>query len=143
MLSAAEDAFIRDQRVGRLATVDEAGAPHVVPVCFAFADGIVYSVIDAKPKRVGAARLRRLRNIRSNPAVQLLVDHYDEDWRSLAYVQLRGRATILEAGDEQSQAIGLLRVKYRQYAAMDIDSSPVVRIAVERAVSWGLDTVLS
>ncbi len=140
MLSPAEDAFVREHRVGRLATVDGAGSPHVVPVCFAYADRIVYSVIDAKPKRVPPARLRRLRNLRANPAVQLLVDHYDEDWGRLAYVQLRGKAMILEPGTEQLHGIRLLRAKYPQYAAMDIDASPVIKIAVERAVSWGLDT---
>ena len=139
MLSPAEEAFVRNHRVGHLATVDERGSPHVVPVCFAYADSIAYSVIDAKPKRVAPERLRRLRNLRANPAVQLLVDDYDEDWRRLAYLQLRGAATILEAGVEQARAIRLLRAKYSQYAAMDLDDSLVIRIQVERAVSWGLD----
>ncbi len=140
MLSPAEEAFIQDHRVGHLATVDERGSPHLVPVCFAYTDGIAYSAIDAKPKRVAPERLRRLRNLRANPAVQLLVDDYDEDWRRLAYLQLRGAATILTAGAEQARAIRLLRAKYSQYAAMNLDDSPVIRIQVERAVSWGLDT---
>jgi len=133
---AAED-LVREARVARLATVDERGRPHLVPVCFVFADGVAYSVIDEKPKRVAPARLRRLRNVAANPYVQLLVDVYDEDWTRLVYVQLRGRASILEPGREQAAAVRSLRAKYPQYAAMALDEMPVLRIAVERAVVWG------
>ena len=134
------EAFIRAQRVGHLATVDVTGAPHVVPVCFAYVDGVVYSAIDAKPKRVAPARLRRLRNLRTNSAVQLLLDRYDEDWRHLAYVQLRGHASVLGVGAaEHAAALSLLGTKYRQYESMDLGASPVIRIEVESAVSWGLD----
>ncbi len=103
MLSTDEDRFVRDHRVGHLATVDDAGSPHIVPVCFVYADSIVYSVIDAKPKRVPPAQLRRVRNLRSHPAVQLLIDRYEENWERLAYMQLRGKATILAAGDEHGK----------------------------------------
>jgi nitroimidazol reductase NimA-like FMN-containing flavoprotein (pyridoxamine 5'-phosphate oxidase superfamily) len=34
MLTEAQAAFLHDQRVGRLATADARGNPHVVPVCF-------------------------------------------------------------------------------------------------------------
>ncbi|TME16496.1 MAG: TIGR03668 family PPOX class F420-dependent oxidoreductase, partial [Chloroflexi bacterium] len=64
-------------RIARLATVDPSGRPHLVPVCFALADEVIYSAVDQKPK--ATTRLRRLENIRSNPAVELLVDHYEED----------------------------------------------------------------
>ena len=39
------------QRVGRLATADARGNPHVVPVCFALTDDTLYITIDEKPKR--------------------------------------------------------------------------------------------
>ena len=44
-------AFVLGQRVGRMASVDAMGYPHVVPICFAF-DGnqILYTAIDSKPK---------------------------------------------------------------------------------------------
>ena len=51
MLSANERQFIDARRVARLATADRAGAPHVVPVCFALADATLYITIDQKPKR--------------------------------------------------------------------------------------------
>jgi PPOX class probable F420-dependent enzyme len=129
-------AFIESQRVGRLATVDEHGRPHAVPVCFALDGDIVYSAIDEKPKRAGA-KLRRLRNIEAQPQVQLLVDIYDDaDWSRLRYVQLRGRARIIDAGDEHVRAIALLRGRYAQYEAMALEERPVIAIDVERVVEW-------
>jgi coenzyme F420-0:L-glutamate ligase/coenzyme F420-1:gamma-L-glutamate ligase len=130
------EAFIRDARVGRFATVDEHGRPHIIPVCFAYQDGFIYSVLDAKPKRVPVRQLRRLRNLLANPNVQLLVDRYDEDWSRLRYVQLRGHAGLLESGPEHESAILLLRHKYDQYQAMPIANAPVIRLQVDSFRAW-------
>jgi PPOX class probable F420-dependent enzyme len=119
--------------------VDERGRPHVVPVCFVLNGDIVYIALDAKPKRVPVTELRRVRNLLANPVVQLLIDRWDEDWSRLAYLQLRGRATIVEAGDEQALAIRLLRAKYPQYRQMPIDSAPVIRIEVLSHVAWSAE----
>ena len=130
------ESFVREARVGRLGTVDEQGRPHVVPVCFAYQDGVAYSVLDAKPKRVAAGDLRRVRNLRANPQVQLLIDRYEEDWSRLLYVQLRGTALVLNSGLEHAGALALLRAKYAQYSRMPLDDAPIIRIAVSRYVSW-------
>jgi PPOX class probable F420-dependent enzyme len=75
--------------------------------------------------------LQRLRNVRANPAVALLVDGYDEDWARLWWVRLTGRGRVLAAGDTAAGAVhGLLRAKYPQYAehalgevlAVDVDA---------------------
>ena len=102
-------------RVARLATVDSEGCPHVVPICFALSGDIVYSAVDRKPKR--SPRLKRLENIRANPCVAILIDHYDEEWSRLWWVRLRGRGRVLEGGDEREQALELLAEKYPQYRA--------------------------
>lgn len=136
-LSPAVEAFISDQRVARLATVDSHERPHVVPVCFAYRQGVVYSVLDAKPKRVPVEGLQRVRNLLTNPDVQVLLDRYDEDWARLAYVQLRGRASLLQPSAEQALAIRLLREKYAQYLEMEIDDSPVIKVEVAAVVAWG------
>jgi PPOX class probable F420-dependent enzyme len=107
-----------------------------VPVCFALDGDTAYSAIDEKPKREGAP-LRRLRNIAANPHVQLLFDVYDDtDWTRLLYVQLRGRARIIDAGEEHARAIALLRARYQQYETMDLELRPVIAIDVERVVEW-------
>ena len=131
-------ALLREARVGRLATADAAGRPLVVPVCYALDGGgqRLYSAIDAKPKRT--RQLRRLRNIRENPHVSLVVDQYDEDWTRLCYVIVEGRAEIVEAGPVRERAIDLLLEKYPQYLALGLaaDRGPVIAIAVERIVAW-------
>ena len=123
-------------RVAHLATADAAGKPLVVPVCFACGKGSIYSVVDEKPKRVPAARLRRLRNIEANPQVALLVDHYEEDWSRLSYILAEGTAELLPAGKEQRAAIGLLRRKYAQYRRMKLANKPVIKISPRRLISW-------
>jgi PPOX class probable F420-dependent enzyme len=130
------EAFVQDARVGHFATVDEHGRPHIVPVCFAYQNGFIYSVLDRKPKRVPVRQLRRVRNLLANPNVQLLIDRYDEDWSRLRYVQLRGRAELVYAGPEHAQVLTLLLAKYEQYAAMRLEDAPVIKITVDEAISW-------
>ncbi len=123
-------------RVAHLATADAAGKPLVVPVCFACGQGSIYSVVDEKPKRVPAARLRRLRNIEANPQVALLVDHYEENWSRLSYILVEGSAGVLPAGKEQRAAIALLRRKYAPYRKMQLADKPVIKISPRRLISW-------
>src|SRR4249920_891315 len=94
-------------RIGHLATVRADGTPHVVPCCFVLADDTVYFAIDAKPK--STARLQRIRNLETNAAAALVVDHYDdEDWTALWRVRIDGTARVLDAGGEFESALDLL-----------------------------------
>ena len=102
--------LLQSARVGRLATVDPGGAPHVVPVCYVVHGGRIYSVVDQKPKRT--ARLQRLRNIEANRTVALVADRYDEDWSTLAWVMVRGEAAVLEGGEEHAAALMALRAAW-------------------------------
>jgi PPOX class probable F420-dependent enzyme len=67
--------------VARLATTGPAARPHLVPVTFALDGDRIYTVVDAKPK--ATMNLRRLRNIRADPRVAVLADHYEDDWSRL------------------------------------------------------------
>ena len=136
MLSPREEGFLLGRRVAHLATADKAGRPHVVPVCFALAGDAVYITVDEKPKGDPRA-LKRLRNIAENPAVALVCDRWDEDWRRLGWVMLRGRAEILDAGPEHDRAQELLRARYPQYRAMALADLPVIAIRIARVTSWG------
>ncbi len=135
-----ELAFVREARVGRLATVDAWNRPAVVPFCFAVLDDdgpIVVSALDEKPKRVADEELARVRNIEANPEVCFIVDRYDEDWSQLAFVQVRGRARLAAPGAEgHAEAIAALREKYPQYATMAIERRILIVIERLRAVSW-------
>lgn len=136
MLTEAQYRFLETSRVGRLATADAKGAPHLVPVCYAV-DGLsAYITVDEKPKRTDIP-LKRLRNILENPAVALTVDRWDEDWSRLAWVMLRGTAVILENGAEHDDAQARLRGRYPQYRSMDIAPLPVIAIRIARVLGWG------
>ena len=137
MLSEHHRAFLADQRVGRLATADAKGNPHVVPVCFVLADATLYITIDEKPKREGVLALKRLRNIAANPSIAFVADRYAEDWAQLGWVLLRGRAEILTAGAEHDHAQAALRERYTQYRAMQLEALPVIAIRIERVTAWG------
>ena len=119
-------------RVARLATADLEGRPHLVPIVFALAGETLYSVVDAKPKRT--TELRRLRNVRSNPSVSLLVDHYDDaDWNALWWVRADGAARVLDlAEDEARTAVQLLAERHPQQRA----AGPVLAVDVERWSGW-------
>jgi PPOX class probable F420-dependent enzyme len=86
-------------RVGRLATVTPAGAPHLVPVVFALVDDVLYSAVDGKPKTTTA--LQRLTNIEATGRASLLVDQYSEDWSALWWVRVDGPADVLTADDSE------------------------------------------
>jgi PPOX class probable F420-dependent enzyme len=127
--------MLREARVGRLATADAGGRPLVVPACFAFDGAAVYSAVDDKPKRT--RNLRRLRHIAENPRASIVVDVWDEDWSRLAWVMVEGHAEVLTAGADFTRAVGLLRAKYAQYRAMDLErDGAVVRLAAERIRTW-------
>ena len=136
-LGIAARRFLEEQRSARLATVDGRGRPHVVPIVYVYDGRAVYTPIDRKPKTVGPEGLQRVRNIRANPHVQVLVDHYGDDWRSLGYVQLRGTAELVEDGPEYEVAIGLLEAKYPQYRELSLEGCPLIKITVERVLTWG------
>ena len=136
-----EIGFLRERRLGHLATADAAGRPAVVPVCYAIIelDGepVIVSALDEKRKSVPPERLARVRNIRANPRVALVVDDYAEDWSRLAFVQVRGTAWLVAPGEPGfDEAIAALRTKYPQYRRMAIERSPIIAIGNLTATSW-------
>ena len=138
VFSAAEKRYVRRGRVGRFATADDRGRPHVVPVCFALVDETVVIALDEKPKEVEPAALRRVQDIEANPYVALVVDHYTEEWADLGWVQVRGQASLLNPSEEgHARAVAALRAKYEQYQDHDIDSRPLIRIDPGHILSWG------
>jgi PPOX class probable F420-dependent enzyme len=120
-------------KVAHLATVSAGGRPHVVPIVFALDGETLYFAIDAKPKKT--TRLARLKNIAANPAVSVLVDHYEDNWTRLWWVRADGTAHIVTADDEAQRAIDLLAMRYQQYVT-ERPRGPVVAIHVDRLVGW-------
>ena len=124
------DSRLTAARVARLATT---GRPHLVPIVFAVDGGILYSAVDRKPKR--SRTLRRIENARARPEVTILVDHYEEDWRRLWWIRLRGRARVLDEGEEREHALALLSEKYPRYRTQPPDG-PVLAVDVTEVREW-------
>lgn len=128
--------LVAEARVGHFATSSR-GQPALVPVCFVLLGETVYQAIDAKPKRVPARQLRRVRNVSGNPRAALMVDQYREDWAKLWYVLLEGRARLIESGPEHRRAVRALKRKYGQYARMPLaEDALVIALDVERLRHW-------
>jgi len=118
-------------RVARLATVSGAGVPHLVPVTFAVDGDVVYSAVDAKPKRSTA--LRRLANVAENPRVSLLVDFYDDDWSRLWWARADGVARVVPPdAAEAGPAAALLASRYTRFVL----KGPVLVVDVARWSGW-------
>jgi PPOX class probable F420-dependent enzyme len=131
--------FIRSRRVARLATACVEGQPSVVPICYVLDGENVYTPIDEKPKSVPGGSLRRVRNIKSNPKVAIIIDEYSEDWNELVYVLISGTAEVIRPGDnasEHARVVELLREKYEQYRSMRLDDRPIIKIIPARIKRW-------
>ncbi|WP_330261519.1 PPOX class F420-dependent oxidoreductase [Streptomyces sp. NBC_00539] len=117
--SEAELAYLRSQRLGRLATVDPDGQPQANPVgFFPQEDGTVLVGGSAMGKT------KKWRNLKANPRLSLVVDDLvsTRPWR-VRGIEIRGHAT-LEVG---THALG------------PHFSPEVVRIHPDRVFTWGLD----
>jgi PPOX class probable F420-dependent enzyme len=123
-------------RVARLATLDPDGRAHLVPIVFALDGDTLYSAVDRKPKR--SRRLHRIENARARAEVTILVDHYEEEWGRLWWIRLRGRARVLDAGEELDRALALLRAKYPQYGDHP-PTGPVLAVDVTEVREWSAD----
>lgn len=136
--------LLRGARRGVLTTIDARdGRPRSVPVCFVLDEragvrlGLV-SPLDEKRKAPGDPyRLRRVRNLVADPRATILVDHWDEAWEQLAFVELACRGEIVEPGAREHAAwVRALRERYPQYATHELEGRPLLRFVVVEAVSW-------
>ena len=119
--------------MARLATLTPGGRPHLVPVTFAVDGDVIYSAVDAKPKRT--TRLARLRNIAAEPREAKLADHYEADWDRLWWARADGTATILAEHTAMAVPLALLARRYPHYRAHP-PGGPVIRVQVERWTGW-------
>lgn len=126
-------AFIRSQRVARVATVGRGGNPHNVPVCTVAASGRIYFASEK--------RARKVRNIRSNPRVALAFDHYTENWKQLAGAMILGTCTIIDQGAAFRRVRQSLYRKYKSYARLapiEEGEAVIVCVTPTASFSWGL-----
>ena len=145
-LSREHRALLVTERRATLATIAADGHPRLVPCCFAIAfegDALVIDTpIDDKPKAsTDPMHLARVRDIRRDPRVSLLVDRWDEDWSRLAWVRVEGTARLLipwspRDAAAHASAVEGLRSRYTQYREHRLETLPVIRVTVERMTGW-------
>ena len=126
--------LIQWERVCRVATVGEAGMPHLVPVCHVVADGKIYFASGDDGRKV--------LNLRANARLALTVDLYSDHWSSLKGVMVQGTATLIEKGPRFRAVRARLYRKYPQYpdeAAIDEKDSVIVEVTPTRVFSWGIE----
>lgn len=115
--SAAELAYLAEGKLGRLATVDPAGLPHVVPLGWTYNEAT--DTIDVGGRDF--ARTAKFHNVERNPSVAIVVDDVLPPWRPRA-VLVRGR------GEALSEATG----------SDGKSTGPIIRITPTQVISWGL-----
>jgi pyridoxamine 5'-phosphate oxidase family protein len=118
----AEIAYLQSQRLGRLATVNAAGEPHVVPVTFRYNPEL--DTID-----IGGhgtfGRTKKFREAQHQGRVAFVVDDVQlQPWRASG-IEIRGRAEALPEGGKTIQP--------------DFNDA-LIRIRPTYIVSWGIET---
>jgi PPOX class probable F420-dependent enzyme len=137
-LTGEHAAFIAEARTASLGTIAQDGRPRLVPICFVVEREALFTPIDEKPKQGPDPRqLARIRDVERRADVTVLIDRWDEDWERLAWLRIDGRASFAEDPAERASAIAALRAKYPQYAGHDLESRPLILIAIQRVRSWG------
>lgn len=114
--STAElDYLLGEPRLGRLATIDPSGQPHVVPLGWSYNPEL--GTIDISGRRF--AGTRKFRNVEANPKVAFVVDDVAPPWQPRC-IMVQGCAQALDAHHAGS-------------------TEAMIRITPEKIVSWGLD----
>jgi PPOX class probable F420-dependent enzyme len=136
--------------VARLATLRENGAPHLVPVVFAYSDGAFWIPVDGKPKR--ERELERIQNLRRDARATLLVDEYGDDWKALWWIHIECEAEMRQqsrrVGGAGEPGVGRFRrardellAKYPQYSEWPLfrGEPTLIELAPKRRNAWCAD----
>lgn len=112
--------YIKERRLGRLATVDAEGGPHVVPVGFRFNEEL--DTVDIGGHDLGATK--KFRDAGATGKAAFVVDDVLPPWR-VRGVEIRGRTEVYSEGGSE---------------IMEGFSEELIRIFPRRIVGWGLDS---
>jgi pyridoxamine 5'-phosphate oxidase family protein len=115
-----EIAYLQSQRLGRLATVDATGQPHVVPVAYRYNPDL--DTIDVGGHGIAASK--KYRDVAATGRAAFVVDDLVtvDPWRP-RMLEIRGRATVLPTGGQQ---------------IMESFDPEVIRISPRRIAGFGL-----
>ena len=133
MMTQRERRFVSKMKVCRVATADEFGITHNVPVCHALVGGKIYfgSADDA----------RKVNNIQKNPTATLVFDQYFDNWSRLKGLMVVCRARVLKRGKtfhRSRQALYRKYPGYAQEAALEEGEAVLVELTPGKSFNWGL-----
>jgi pyridoxamine 5'-phosphate oxidase family protein len=112
--------YLNEQRLGRLATVDAEGRPHVVPVAFRY--NAKLDAVDIGGHNF--ARSKKFRDAGKTGKAAFVVDDVLPPWR-VRGVEVRGRAEVHSEGGKE---------------IMEDFAEELIRIFPRRIVAWGIDS---
>jgi pyridoxamine 5'-phosphate oxidase family protein len=118
--TSAEIEYLRSQQLGRLATVNGEGEPHVVPTGFRY--NAELNTIDIGGHNLAASK--KFRDARRTGRAAFVVDDVLPPWRARG-VEVRGRVEVFEEGGDEVNS--------------DFDAE-LIRLHPTRIVGWGIDT---
>ncbi len=118
--TAAEIAYFATQRLGRLATVNASGEPHVVPVSFRY--NAELDTIDIGGHGIGKSK--KFRDAGRQGKAAFVVDDVQPPWKARG-LEVRGLAEVHATGGQEVNA--------------DFDPE-LIRIHPKRIISWGIDS---
>ena len=137
-LTPEEERFVASEGVLKLATTEPNLTPHVVPLCFVYRNGAFFTHLKK------GVSYKRVRNIMKTKKAAILVDRYNQNWKlgqkrgGNVGVLIEGKPEILWEGEENAETRRLLVEKYPQYRGSEIEAGcPMLRVSVQRVVSWG------
>jgi len=133
--AAATRRLLESAPLGRLATLGPDGAPVAVPIVYVLIGDELWSPVDGKPK--SGRVLARVRNVRRDPRVCVLIDEYTADWRQLWWIRIDGKARV-ERPEADSPALSTLRRKYPQYATTPVldESATLLVVRIANVNTW-------
>jgi pyridoxamine 5'-phosphate oxidase family protein len=112
--------YLREQRLGRLATVDAEGRPHVVPVAFRYNEE--FDAVDIGGRNFAGSK--KYRDVGNTGRAAFVVDDVLPPWRPRG-VEVRGRAEVRSEGGKE---------------IMKNFSEEMIRILPRRIVGWGIES---
>ena len=115
-----EIAYLGEHRLGRLATVDAEGRPHVVPVAFRY--NAEHDAVDIGGHNF--AKSKKFRDVAKTGRAAFVVDDVLPPWRPRG-VEVRGRAEVHSEGGKD---------------IMKNFADELIRILPTRIVGWGIDS---
>lgn len=139
--------FLNQEKVGRVASIDEQGYPQIIPMNFVYVKNDMADTLSSN-KNIGAVYMHshpfgeKIENIKRNSKVGFEVDSYvcflpsyyfhptDASQADTLYVSvvIKGNASIVQNKDEKANALNSLMKKYQKEGGYESLSSNMVSV---------------